>query len=251
MKLLFDVGNSNTNFTVYDDQDESVGKWRIRTDTNKTADEYSIILNPLINEFDIEVVVISSVVPIVTVAIEYYVTKYLKLEPLILSPGIKTGLDIRINNPKEIGADIVATAVGAIKKYPQPMIVIDMGTATKVTYVDNNTFYGGAIVPGIETSLHGLVSRTALLPHQIELKAPKKVIEKETIACMQSGLIYGNAAMLDGLIERFEQESGKKCYVVATGGLAKYVIPYCRHQVTLDKNLIYDGLLEIYYKNQV
>jgi type III pantothenate kinase len=248
MLLLFDVGNSNISFAVYENE-ELLDKWRIKTDVNKTADEYSIILNNLINKYDIEAVVIASVVPIITDMLRTYSKKYLQIEALIVSPGVKTGLDIRLNNPKEIGADLVASAVGSVKKYPQPTIIFDMGTATTITLVANNTFYGGAVLPGIETSLYGLVQKTALLPH-ISIKAPKDVVAKETVAAMQSGIVYGTASAIDGMIDRIEKEHGKKCYVVATGGLAKYIIPHCTHQITLDKYLIYDGLIEILKKNK-
>ncbi len=247
MLLLFDVGNSNISFAVYD-EDNLINKWRIKTDINKTADEYSIILNNLIEKYTIHGIVIASVVPIITNLLNTFCTKYLNLKPLIIVPGIKTGLDIKLNNPKEIGADLVASAVGAMKKYPQPSIIIDMGTATTITLLDFNSFYGGAVIPGVETSLFGLVTKTALLPH-IDLKAPKRVVEKETVACMQSGIIFGSASAIDGMIDRIEEEIGKKCFVVATGGLAKYIIPYCKHQITLDKYLIYEGLIEIYQKN--
>jgi type III pantothenate kinase len=248
MKLLFDVGNSNINFVLYNDENECLNKWRINTDVNKTADEYSILFNSLLNSQPIDAVVIASVVPIITHMLENYTKKYLKIEALTIAAGIKTGLDIRLNNPKEIGSDLVAAAVGAINKYPQPIIIIDMGTATTITYVDNNTFYGGSVVPGVETSLYGMISKTALLPH-IDIKAPKKVVERETVASMQSGIVFGTASMLDGMIERIEEEVNKKCYVVATGGLSKYIIPHCKHKITLDKTLIFDGLIDIYHKN--
>jgi len=247
MLLLFDVGNSNISFAVYDNNDLK-DKWRIKTDTNKTADEYSIILNNLISKYMIHGIVIASVVPIITNLLNTYCTKYLEIKPLIIEPGVKTGLDIRLNNPKEIGADLVSAAVGAMKKYPQPCIIFDMGTATTITLLDNNTFHGGAVLPGIETSLFGLVTKTALLPH-IDIKAPKRVIEKETVACMQSGIVFGTASAIDGMIDRIENEYNAKCYVVATGGLAKYIIPHCTHQIKLDRYLIYDGLIEIYNKN--
>jgi type III pantothenate kinase len=249
MKLLVDVGNSNINLALYNEEENCTNKWRIKTDTNKTADEYSIILNSLLEDYTIEAVVIASVVPVITHLLEAYSKKYLKLTPLVLSQGIKTGLDIKLNNPKEIGADLVAAAVGSMIHYPQPTIIIDMGTATTISFIDHNTFFGGAVFPGLETSLFGLVSKTALLP-QIDIKAPKKVIEKETVACMQSGIVYGTASMLDGMIERIEDECGKPCHVVATGGLSKYITPYCKHKISLDKNLIFTGLLEIYKKNQ-
>lgn len=247
MLLLFDVGNSNISFAVYEDE-TFIRKWRIKTDINKTSDEYAIILNNLLENYQISDVVIGSVVPIVTTLLEIYCRDYLNLKPFIITTGIKTGLDIRLNNPKEIGADLVASSVGAITKYPQPLIVIDMGTATKIALIDNNTFHGGVVTPGIEISLNSLVTSTALLPH-IDIKAPKRVIEKDTVSCMQSGIVYGNAAMIDGMIDRVEQEFGKKCNLVATGGLAKYIIPHCKHQITLDKNLIYDGLVAIFKRN--
>jgi type III pantothenate kinase len=247
MLLLFDVGNSNINFAIYDDE-TFINKWRIKTDSNKTADEYSIILNTLLSKYTIEAVVIASVVPIITQLLETYCDKYMNIKPLVIGSGVKTGLDIRLNNPKEIGADLVAAAVGSIQKYPQPTIIIDMGTATTITLVDYNTFLGGAVIPGVETSLYGLVSKTALLPH-IDIKAPKRVIERETVSCMQSGVVYGTASMMDGMIERIEEELGKPCYVVATGGLSKYIVPHCKHQITLDKDLINDGLIAIYKKN--
>lgn len=247
MLLLFDVGNSNISFALYDN-DTLMNKWRIKTDINKTADEYSIILNSLLENYKIDGIVIASVVPNITSLIASYCRKYLHLEPLVIGPGIKTGLDIKLNNPKEIGADLIASAVGAKIKYKQPCIIIDMGTATTITIVDNNSFYGGAVMPGVETSLYGLVTKTALLPH-IDIKAPNRIIERETVSCMQSGIVYGTATMIDGMIKLFEEEHGKKCFVVATGGLAKYIIPHCKNQIMLDKYLIYDGLNELYKKN--
>ncbi|QVK17225.1 type III pantothenate kinase [Mycoplasmatota bacterium] len=247
MLLLFDVGNSNISFAVYEEHTLK-DRWRIKTDTNKTADEYSIILNNLISKYPIHGVVIASVVPIITNLLNTFSTKYLTINPLIIGPGVKTGLDIRLNNPKEIGSDLVASAVGAMIKYPQPCIIFDMGTATTITLLDHNTFHGGAVLPGIETSLFGLVKKTALLPH-IDIKAPKRVIEKETVTSMQSGIVYGNASAIDGMIDRIEKEYNKKCFAVATGGLAKHIIPHCLHQIKIDRYLIYDGLIEIYNKN--
>ncbi|HEY8365412.1 MAG TPA: type III pantothenate kinase [Haloplasmataceae bacterium] len=248
MLLLFDVGNSNISFAIYK-ENELLNKWRIKTDINKTADEYAIIINSLLHDYSIAGVVIASVVPLITSLINTYCRKYLHIEPLIIGPGIKTGLDIKLNNPKEIGGDLIASAIGAITNYPQPCIIIDMGTATTFSLVDNNTFFGGIIIPGIETSLYGLISKTALLPH-IDIKAPKRIIEKETVACMQSGIVYGSATMIDGMIAKVEKEYGKKCNIIATGGLAKYIVPYCQRPIILDKYLIYKGLIDLYYKNK-
>lgn len=249
MVLLIDVGNSNINLALYDNDDQPKHFWRIKTDRNKTTDEYAIILNNLFFGETIEGVVIGSVVPTITQLLIDYAHKYLEVEPLVLGTGLKTGLDIHLNNPREIGADLVATAVGAMNKYPQPTIIIDLGTATTLSLIENNIFHGGIIVPGIETSLNSLVANTALLPH-VELKAPRRVVEKETIACMQSGIIYGTAAMLDGLIDRMEEEFGKRCFVVATGGLARFIVQHCKHKITYDERLIFEGLLAIYHKNR-
>ncbi|ERJ11547.1 type III pantothenate kinase [Haloplasma contractile] len=249
MILLFDVGNSNIGFAIYEERAGLIKKWRIRTKLDRTSDEYAMIIDNMIKDYDINHIVIGSVVPIITDLLIDFSEAYHNIKPLVIGPGVKTGLDIKLNNPKEIGADLVATAVGALSGHSGPLIVIDLGTATKLTYVENNTFYGGLVTPGVETSLHGLVNNTALLPH-IEMKAPKRVVCRGTVTAMQSGIVYGTASMIDGLIEKIETEQGQNCTLVATGGLSKYIIPHCKRDITLDQDLIFKGLIEIYHKNQ-
>ena len=167
----------------------------------------------------------------------------------MIGPGVKTGLDIKIEHPETLGADIVAGCVGACEKYGGPFIIAFMGTATAIVYVDeNNTYYGGAIAPGVAISLEALTSKGALLS-SVELKAPKKAISTNTNDCIRSGIMFGNACMLDGMIERFYKEIGKECKVIATGGLASSVTKNCAHEIIVDKNIILDGLRAIHKKN--
>ena len=162
---------------------------------------------------------------------------------------MKTGLNILMDNPKTVGSDMIVDAVAAIHEYPKPIIVIDMGTATTMSVVDKNGNYiGGVILPGLKVSLDSLSGKTAQLPY-ISLSTPDKVIGKNTIDCMRSGIIYGNAAQLDGIMDRMEAELGEKASAVATGGLAKFIAPLCRHQIVYDDALLLKGLLILYRKN--
>ena len=169
---------------------------------------------------------------------------------VVVGPGIKTGLRISIDNPGALGADRVADAVAAVNNYPVPLITIDMGTATTVGVVDETkTFIGGMIVPGVMVSLNALAGGTAQLPH-ISLDPPKHAIGRNTVECMQNGIIYHNAAGVDGMIERIEAQLGKKCTVIATGGIAKFIIPMCKTPVIYDKDLIVKGLAALYRDNK-
>jgi type III pantothenate kinase len=168
---------------------------------------------------------------------------------LVVGSGVKTGLNILIDDPSSLGSDLAAAAVAAMVDYPQPVIIIDMGTATTITVVDEgNRFIGGAIVPGVALSMNALSGGTSLL-HKVPIEAPKKCISGTTTACMQSGAVFGNAALLDGMIDRFEQELGKKTTVVATGGIAAKIIPHCQHRIVYDEDLLLKGLGIIYRKN--
>ena len=168
---------------------------------------------------------------------------------VLVGPGIKTGLRINIDNPGTLGADRVAYAVAAVHHYPVPLITIDMGTATTVGVVDENkTFIGGMIVPGVMVSLNALAGGTAQLPH-ISLDPPKHAIGRNTVECMQNGIIFHNAAGVDGMIERIEQQLGKKCTVVMTGGLSTVIAPHCKHELILDPELLLKGLVILYHKN--
>lgn len=176
--------------------------------------------------------------------------KILKKEVMVLGPGVKTGLNIMMDNPGQLGADLVADAVAGLAEYPVPFIVIDMGTATTVSVVNEKKQYiGGMILPGVRISLDALTSRASQLSG-ISLEAPKRIIGKNTIDCMKSGLLYSNAAALDGIVERIEEELGQKTTVIATGGLAKKVIPHCKREIILDEDLLLKGLLVIYEKNK-
>ena len=168
----------------------------------------------------------------------------------VVGPGVKTGLKIKLDNPLQLGSDRVADAVAATNLYPCPLIIIDMGTATTVSVVDaDKNFIGGMIMPGLMVSMEALATKTSQLPH-IGLDAPKKAIGRNTVDCIKSGLIYGNAAAVDGLIENIEQELGQKCTVISTGGLAKIVTPLCKKEIIENDKLLLKGLMIIYEKNK-
>ena len=254
MILTIDIGNSNIVLGGVKD-DDIVFEARIRTEATKTSDEYCVDLKILLDVYgvrpeDIEGSIISSVVPQVLNSFQTAVKKLTGKTSLVVGPGIKTGLNIMIENPATLGSDIVAASVAAMVDYPLPVMVFDMGTATTITVVDQgNKFIGGAIVPGVALSMNALSSGTSLL-QKVPIEAPKKCISSTTIECMQSGAIYGNAALLDGMIDRFQEELGCKCSLVATGGIAAKIVPHCTHEITYDENLLLRGLGIIYRKNK-
>ncbi len=228
---------------------------RISTDIQKTQDEYTIIIRSILHLnkaplSEIDGSIISSVVPPLTSALQCAVETLTGKKPMVVEPGMKTGLNILIDNPAQLGADLVAGAVAAINKYPKPLVIIDMGTATTFSVVDKSSnMLGGFICPGVRVSHDALISRTSQLP-RVSLEAPAKVIGKNTIECMQIGLIYGGAAMVDGMLDRIEAELGTKTTVIATGGLAHTIVPHCRREIICDDNLLLEGLLIIYEKNR-
>ena len=168
----------------------------------------------------------------------------------MVGPGVRTGLNIKVDNPASVGADLIVAAVAAVRDYPAPLIIIDMGTATTMTVVDRNGNYiGGVIIPGLQVALDSLVNRAAQLT-KISLEVPPHVIGRNTLNCMQSGSLYGTAAMIDGMIDRMEAELGEPATVVATGGLARFVMPLCNHEIQMDDGLLLKGLWIIYQKNQ-
>ena len=172
------------------------------------------------------------------------------LDCLVVGPGIKTGMNVRIDDPASLGADFVVGCVAAIRYYGTPCIVLDLGTATTAVVVDENKNYlGGAIFPGVNLSFRALTAGTSLLP-EISITPPRKVISTNTVDCMKSGAVYGTAGMLDGLIFRMEKELGKKCTVVATGGIARCIIPFCEHEIILDDNLLLKGIWTVWEKNK-
>lgn len=253
MLLTVDIGNTNITLGGYDG-DKLMFISRLATDIHMTADQYAVQINDIVNlrgcgSVAIEDAIISSVVPIVGSAVSRAIEYITGKAPMILGPGVKTGLNIKIDNPAQLGADLAAGAVGALDKYPMPCVIIDMGTATTLSVLDENgAFRGGAIAAGIRSTLDALSTNTAQLPF-INLQAPDSVIGSNTVSSMQSGLILGAAAMLDGMIDRIAEEIGEPASVVATGGLAEMVVENCRREIIIDNNLLLDGLYKIYKKN--
>ena len=255
MLLAVDIGNTNVVIGCLDENNRVTKLFRMVTDLKKTEDEYAagiaMILqlgNMAPNTF--EGAIICSVVPPLTEIFRKAAEQFTGRKAMVVGAGIKTGLNIMIENPASLGSDIVAASVAAMQEFPLPVIVMDMGTATTITVIDEgNRFLGGAIVPGVALSLNALSSGTSLL-QTVPIDAPKKVISDTTIACMQSGAIYGNASMLDGMIDRFEQQLGRKASLVATGGIAAKIVPHCNHEIVYDENLLLRGLGIIYQKNK-
>ncbi len=223
---------------------------------SKTADQYAVEVRDILELYRIEPgkiedCIISSVVPAVGTSLGGAVSKLFHIVPMMLSPGVKTGLNIKIDNPAQLGADLVAGAVGALDTYEMPCIIIDMGTATTLSVLDRNgTFLGGTIGAGVRLTLKALCENTSLLP-AVPLEAPSSVIGSNTVASMQSGLLYGTSAMLDGLIDKVEEELGESTTIVATGGLSKEIVTLCRHNILYNENLLLDGLRIIYEKNNL
>ena len=193
--------------------------------------------------------IISSVVPKVTQPLKDAIKIVTAVKSYVVGPGLKTGMDLKIDRPETLGGDIVCGCVGAFKKYGGPLIMIFMGTATVIAYVDESfAYHGGVIAPGVGISLDALTQNGALLP-SVDLLAPKNVICTNTVDCIRSAVTYGNACMLDGLIDKFCEEKGKECKIIATGGLAEKIICSCRHDIVYDENIILDGMYNIYQKN--
>ncbi len=254
MVLTIDIGNTNITLGVFRG-DNLVFTSRLATDTKRTEDQYALELRNILvlhdcSRSEIEGTVISSVVPQVGTMMSRAVEILLGHTPMMLGPGVKTGLNIKIDNPAQLGADLAAGAVAAIAKYPLPCLVFDLGTATTISVIDKNgAFLGGAIAAGLSTTLDALATKTAQLPF-IDIDAPKSVIGSNTVDCMKSGLVLGAAAMLEGMAERIEAELGEKATLVATGGLAPKVVAQCTREVIIDDNLLLDGLLIVYNKNK-
>ena len=203
-----------------------------------------------IDRHEIDGAIISSVVPQLTEILKRAVRIFCDVDPLVVGPGVKTGLNILIDNPKQLGSDLVVDAVAALAEYKPPLIILDLGTASTMSVIDRQANYrGGVIIPGVRLSLEALAARAAQLQN-ISMEAPKHVIGTNTIACMQSGLIYGQASMFDGMIDRIEDELGEKATIIATGGLARPVLVHCKHEVIIDDDLLIKGLMVIYKKNK-
>jgi type III pantothenate kinase len=254
MILAMDIGNTNIVVGVLDD-DKIYCIERLSTNRTKTEVEYAIDLKTVLDICHIERArlegcIISSVVPQITNVLKNACEKILHKQPLIVGPGIKTGLNIALDNPGEMGADRVADAVAALEEYQLPLVIVDMGTATTISVIDRDRrFVGGVIYPGVRVSLDALTSNASKL-NGISIEEPRNLIGRNTVECMQSGVIYGNAAMVDGVVERIEEELGTGVTVIATGGWSGKIIPHCRHEIIRDENLLLKGLLVIYKKNR-
>ena len=254
MILAIDIGNTNIVVGCIDEEKIYFTE-RLSTVRTKTELEYAVDLKTVLDIYhikrtDIEGCIISSVVPQITGIAKLAAEKILKKEVMVLGPGVKTGLNIVMDNPGQLGADLVADAVAGLASYPVPLVVIDMGTATTISVVNSKKQYiGGMIMPGVGISLDALTARASQLSG-ISIDAPRHIIGKNTVECMKSGVLYSNAAALDGIIDRIEEELGEKTTVIATGGLAKKIVPHCRKEIILDEELLLKGLMLIYRKNK-
>ncbi|MCR5236289.1 MAG: type III pantothenate kinase [Lachnospiraceae bacterium] len=255
MILALDMGNTNVVAGCLGEDDRIFFTERFATDLNKTELEYAVVIKTIlelhsINRDEIEGAIIASVVPPVTHIIKSALRKLLKCEPLVVGAGLKTGLNIHLDDPSTLGADLVVDSVAAMNIYGTPSIVIDMGTATTMTVLNKEeTYIGGAIFPGLNVSVEALAAGTSLLP-RVSLGAPKKQIATNTMDAIKSGIIYGEASRIDGMIDRFEKELGYNTKVIATGGLASVIIPHCSHEIIIDPDLMLKGLKMIYDKNR-
>lgn len=253
MILAIDMGNTNIVIGCIDDE-KTYFVERLSTDKSKTALEYAVGFKTVLEVYhidpaQIEGAILSSVVPPLNNAVSDAVYKITGIRPMLVGPGLKTGLNIHMDDPKSIGADLIVDAVAAIHEYGAPLIIIDMGTANTMTVIDRNaTFIGGLITPGLRLSMEALAGGTAML-YNVGLEAPRSVIGKNTIDSINSGLVLGAAALIDGMIDRIEEELGYTCKVVATGGLNSEVIPCCRHEIIVEEDLLLKGLQIIYGKN--
>ena len=254
MVLGIDVGNTNIVIGGLDGK-EIYFTARISTDKSKTSDDYAAKLKNILEIYRIEITqiegsILSTVVPSLATVLREAVKRITGHCPLLVSSGMKTGVNIRMDNPKQTGSDLIVDAAAALAEYPTPILIFDMGTATTVTAIDRSGDYvGGMIISGAEVSLEALSNGAAQLPH-ISMEAPDKMLGKNTIDCMKSGVIYGNAAMLDGIIERAEEEMGEPMTIVATGGIAKKIVPHCKRKIICDENLTLKGLWILYEKNR-
>ncbi len=253
MILAIDMGNTNIVIGAIDST-RTYFVERITTDHVKTGMEYAINIKNIldiyeINTSEIEGAILSSVVPPLNAAIGSAINKIFGFRPLLVGAGMKTGINIIMDNPKTVGSDMIVDAVAAIQEYPCPLVIIDMGTATTMSVVDKSGNYiGGVIFPGLKVSLDSLSSKTAQLP-SISIDIPKKVIGKNTIDCMRSGVMYGSAGMIDGILDRMEEELGSQATIIATGGLSRFIAPLCRHTIIYDEALLLKGLWILYQKN--
>ena len=254
MLLAIDIGNTNIvlgcirNGTI-------LFEARIATDRIKTSDQYGVEIKTMLEAFgtrreEIQDCIISSVVPPVFNAVRTGVYKVIGREPMVVSPELDTGLELCVDSPAQVGADRIVIAAAALERCCAPLVLIDMGTATTIEVVEPvRRYMGGVIIPGVRVSLDALTSRAAQLPG-IYLDQPGKLVSTNTVDCMRSGIMYGTASMLDGMIERIAGELGHSATVIATGGMAQFIIPLCKHSIALEKDLLLEGLYVLYQRNR-
>lgn len=248
MILAVDIGNTNIVVCGVEGEDIRFEK-RLVTDSGRSVPEYEADIRAILPDADVEGSIISSVVPVVQDSIREALKNITGQTPLVVGPDLKTGMEIRIDNPAEVGADLIVGCVAAMRQYGLPLIVIDMGTATTMFALDaSGAFVGGCIAPGVKISMDALTGRTALLP-EVEPGKTAKAIGTNTIDCMCSGIMMGSACMLDGMVQRMEEELGSTATVVVTGGVAPLVIPMCRRSMIFDKDLLIKGLVMLYREN--
>ncbi|MBE6686305.1 MAG: type III pantothenate kinase [Ruminococcaceae bacterium] len=254
MLLAIDIGNTNIVIGCIKN-DVIVFKARIATDHIRTSDQYGVEIKNMLEAFgvrieDISDCIISSVVPPVFNSVRTGVIKIIGKQPMVVGPGLKTGLNILVDVPSQVGSDRIVIAVAALSEYKAPLILMDLGTATTIEVIEpDNLYMGGVIIPGVKVSLDALTQRTSQLPG-ISLDNPKKIIGKNTVDCMRSGIMYGTAAMIDGIIDRMEEELGHSSTIIATGGLAQFIAPLCKKNIIIEKDLLLKGLNIIYKRNK-
>lgn len=254
MLLTIDVGNSNIVIGIYNNN-TLLNTFRLETNLNKTEDEFASTIIACFEVFNLDYkkvdgVIISSVILAINPILEKMATKYFNSKVIFVGPNLKSGIAIKIDQPKTLGPDLLAGVVGAKIKFGLNCLVIDLGTATTMSILNENSeFIGGVVLPGLKTSVNSLTSGASNLPY-INLEIPKQVICKDTITCMQSGLLYGYASMIDGLINKMQKEYVQKLTIILTGGLSEVIIELLENEVIHDENLVLDGLNHLYYKNK-
>ena len=254
MILAIDVGNTNIVLGAIQDG-KQVFSARLASDRSKTFDQYALDIQGILTMHkialeQIEGGILSSVVPYLQTVIPQAVKLLTGVELMVVGPGIKTGLNIRMDDPGTVGSDLIVGAVAARAKYPAPIAIVDMGTATTVSVIaENGAYVGGMIIPGLWVSVNALSAKAAQLPY-IDLAGPAKLLGTNTVDCMRSGAVIGCAAMLDGVIDRLEDELGKPVTPVLTGGVSPLIVPYCKHHYHLEPDILVDGLRILYEKNR-
>ena len=253
MILAIDIGNTNIVIGAIQKQN-IVFTARISTDPKRTSDEFAFLIGGILekhhmNPRDMEGGIVSSVVPELKAVMQHTLEQLIGKPTLVVGSGLRTGLNIRTDDPAQLGSDLVLAAVAAVAKYPKPILIYDLGTATTLSVIDpNGNYIGGMIIPGMRLSIDALSAHAAQLPY-VHLEKPQQFVASNTINCMQAGVVYGTAAMLDGLSERVEEFLGMPATVVATGGLVHLVAPYCKRKLICDDNLLLEGLRILYEKN--